>query len=65
MTKFIKVKNGYGEEMVLNLEHVISMLKMSTGRTKVYYDRTNFVDELETKYDDIIAMIDCEEVKEA
>lgn len=60
MKKLVEVKCKNGPTMVINLDNVITIAKMSDGTCKVYYTRTNFSDELEDNYDDLIERITSE-----
>jgi hypothetical protein len=57
MKKFIEVKCKNGPVMAINLDNVITIAKRSDGTCKVYYTRTNFSDELEDNYDELMAKI--------
>ena len=57
MKKFVEVKCTNGPKIVLNLDNVITIAKRSDGTCKVYYTRTNFSDELDDKYDDLMEKI--------
>lgn len=57
MKKFVEVKCKNGPKMSMNLDNVITIAQMSDGTCKVYYTRTNFVDELEDNYDELMERI--------
>lgn len=57
MKKLVEVKCKNGPTMVINLDNVITIAKCGDGTCKVFYTRTNFSDELEDNYDELIKRI--------
>lgn len=57
MKKFVEVKCKNGPTMSMNLDNVITIAKRSDGTCKVFYTRTNFSDELEDNYDELMERI--------
>lgn len=57
MKKFVEVKCKNGPKMSMNLDNVITIAKMGDGTSKVFYTRTNFSDELEDNYEELMAKI--------
>lgn len=57
MKKFVEVKCKNGPTMSMNLDNVITIAKLSDGTCKVFYTRTNFSNELEDNYDELMERI--------
>lgn len=57
MKKLVEVKCKNGPTMVINMDNVITIAKLSDGTCKVFYTRTNFSDELEDNYEELIKRI--------
>ena len=57
MKKLVEVKCKNGPTMVINMDNVITIAKLSDDTCKVFYTRTNFSDELEDNYYELMKRI--------
>ena len=64
MTRFMELttQNG-GHRFIVNFDNVLSIIRLSDGRAKIYYVREGFSDEVREQYDDILNQMSADELK--
>lgn len=64
MTRFMELttQNG-GHRFIVNFDNVLSIIRLSDGRAKIYYVRDCFSDEVREQYDDVLNQMSADELK--